>query len=318
MTTFSADTVKLLEQVNQVYPGSIILRASGDASGLIQSEQVKTDMLGTRLMVEVTDATAPDFMATGELLQMLLTLNGYPQIFFQLSAAEEALTEQMMVMATYLYRPVMRAIIYREQAAHGLLTAEVANAYTAGVLATLSDEATNDKREAALRLLTLFDARVFMANYPGDTSKWTEQFTKHYPEAWEAAGLLVEQIVLDQIKDPASVHRAIVTAFKGFDAQMLMWELPELYNTEFTTVTPVLSERQLRLTVNQVFEIKHADFKNQATGGDAYIALAKNDGQNSFVITPSDTDQAAWFKEFYQTPVQDILDAMKLPYTLRD
>jgi hypothetical protein len=318
MAIFSADTVKLLEQVNQTYPGTVILRTAGDASGVIRHDQIKTDMLGTRLMIEITDTTAPDFMATDELLHMMLTLHGYPQIFFQLEAPEPELTEQLMVMATYLYQPVMRAIIYREQASHGLLTRDVAEAYVQGVMNTLTSEVAGDKQEAALRLLTLLDAKIFLRNYPDSTAEWEAEFVQAFPEAWQAAELLVDQLVLDSIKDPASVHRAIVTAFKGFDAQMLMWELPELFNTEFTTVTPVLSERQLRLTVNQVFEVKHADFKNRATNGDAYIALAKNDGQNSFVITPSQEDQANWFKEFYQTPVQDILDAMKLPYTVRD
>ena len=73
---FSADTVQLVDQVNRVYPGSVVLRGSGEATGVLTHDQVTTDMLGTRLMVEVTDATAPDYSATKELLMMMLTLSG--------------------------------------------------------------------------------------------------------------------------------------------------------------------------------------------------------------------------------------------------
>lgn len=317
MTTFSKDTLALLDQVNQVYPGSVILRTAGEASGVIRHDQVKTDVLGTRLMIEVTDLTAPDYSATHELLHMMLTLNGYPQVYFQLEAPEQELTEQMMVMATYLYQPAMHAIIYREQAAHGLLTTDVAEAYAKGVMTTLTSDQDGEDSEAALRLLTLFDAKIFMLNYPGDASVWTDTFAERFPKAWAAAELLAEQVTPAKIKDPASMHRAIVAAFKGFDAQMLAWNLPELYNNEFTTLTPVLSEHQLRLTVSHVFDIKHAEFKNHATVDDAYVGLGKSDGQNSFVLTPPADADPEWFKQLYQSNVRELLDNLHQPYTVR-
>jgi hypothetical protein len=315
---FSEDTQQLLAQVNSIYPGSIVLRGADQASGILTHEQVSTDTLGTRLMIEVNDATALDFSATYELLGMMLKLSGYPQLYFQLDAQDESLTEQRMVMASYLYQPALNAIIYREQAKHGLLTAEVAEAFAKGVMKTLTRENDEDNSEAALRLLTLLDARVFMANVASDTQHLTDTFNDAFPKAWTAAGMLVDQMLIDQIVDPASLHRGVVSAFKGFDAQMLAWGLPELDNMEFATLTPVLSERQLRLSVSQVFEIKHTTFKNHANGEDAYVALAKNDGQNSFVIVPAAENQAEWFKELYQTPVKDLLDAMGQPYVVRD
>lgn len=314
---FSDATIQLLDQVNRVYPGSIVLRGNGEATGALTHDQVTTDVLGTRLMVEVTDATAPDYSATYELLNMMLKLSGFPQVYFQLEAPEENLTNQLMVMATYLYQPSINAIVYREQAKHGVLTESVAQAYAKGVMTTLTKEVGDDMSEAALRLLTLLDARVFMYNVPSDTSDLTDTFADSFPKAWEASGLLMDQLVIDKIVDPASMHRAIVAAFKGFDAQMISWNLPELHNQEFTTVTPVLSERQLRLPVSQVFEIKHAFFKNHANGEDAFVALAKNDGQNSFVVIPAEENQAEWFKTLYKTPVKELLEAMNQPYVVR-
>ena len=110
---FAKETITLLDQVNALYPGSVILRGNEEASGAITHDQVSTSMLGTRLMVEVNDGTAPDFLATSELLMMLLTLNGYPQVYFQLKDDDAELTHQLMIMTTYLYQPALRAIVYR-------------------------------------------------------------------------------------------------------------------------------------------------------------------------------------------------------------
>ncbi|MHC8517888.1 IpaB/EvcA family protein [Weissella confusa] len=316
---FSEDTVKLLNQVNQVYPGSVVLRGSGEATGKLTHDQVSTDMLGTRLMVEVTDATAPDFSATQELLNMMLTLSGYPQVYFQLKSEDINMTDQLMVMSTYLYQPALRAITYKEQAKHGLVTAAVVKAFANGVMSTLTPEAKNDRSEAALRLLTLLDARVFMNAVPSDvdTAIYTDSFADAFPEAWEAAGNIFATMKVDDIKDPFTVHRAVIAAFKGFDAQMIAWNLPELQALEFATLTPVLSERQLRLPLAQVFDIKHTEMTDRNTEKSAYVGLSKSEGQNSFVISAPDENQLEFFKALYQTPVREVLEQIGQPFVVR-
>ena len=316
---FSEDTVKLLNQVNQVYPGSVVLRGSGEATGKLTHDQVSTDMLGTRLMVEVTDATAPDFSATQELLNMMLTLSGYPQVYFQLKSEDINMTDQLMVMSTYLYQPALRAITYREQAKHGLVTAAVVKAFANGVMSTLTPEAKNDRSEAALRLLTLLDARVFMNPLPSDiaTAFYTGSFADAFPEAWEAAGNIFATMKVDDIKDPFTVHRAVIAAFKGFDAQMIAWNLPELQALEFATLMPVLSERQLRLPLAQVFDIKHTEMTDRNTEKSAYVGLSKSEGQNSFVISAPDENQPEFFKALYQTPVREVLEQIGQPFVVR-
>lgn len=281
---FAKETITLLDQVNALYPGSVILRGNEEASGAITHDQVSTSMLGTRLMVEVNDGTVPDFLATSELLMMLLTLNGYPQVYFQLKDDDTELTHQLMIMATYLYQPALRAIVYREQAAHGLLTDDVVKGVLVGVQQTLSKETADNNGEAALRLLTLLDLQVFLHAVPSDTTAIVETMTESYPKAWSAAKKIADAMHIDDIKDPFTVHRAVVTAFSMFDEQMVAWDLPEIYASEFATLTPVLSERQLRLPLAQVFDIKHMTMIDRNTDEEAYAGLLKNSGQNSFVL----------------------------------
>ncbi|MDR3189933.1 MAG: IpaB/EvcA family protein [Lactobacillaceae bacterium] len=315
---FADNTLSLLNQLNQTYPGSVILRGDGEATGILTHDQVSTDTLGTRLMIEVTDGTAPDFTATYEMLRMMLTLNGFPQVYFQLETDDAAITEQLMVMATYLYRPALNAIVYREQAKHGLLTDTVAKAFAKGVMTTLTKESATTQGEAALRLLTLLDAKVLMAAVPSDTTAYTAAFADAFPKAWAATDILFNEMQPSEIVDTFTMHQAIVTLFKSFDAIMVTWDLPELHNQDFTTVTPVLSERQLRLPVAQVFDIKHVDLKDHTTGELAYIGVQKASGQNSFVLSTPQEATADWFKALYALPVQDLFDQMKQPYSIRN
>jgi len=314
--SFSEETQKLLAQLNQIYPGSVILREQGENSGVIKAGQVTTDILGTRLMIEVTDLTAPDFIATREMLKMLLTLNGYPQAYFQLETKDESITEQLMVMATYLYQPALNAIIYREQAQHGQLTPEIAEAYAKGVMTTISKEDGN-RDEAALRLLTLIDAKIFMAAVPSDTTQLTDAFKDSFPEAWQAAELIYQQLVVDKIVDPFTVHQAITTLFKAFDAQMIAWDLPELHNQEFTTITPVISKEEAKLSVSEVFGIRHVDLLKHDTKATAFIGEQKSSGQNSFVLNAPADETAEFFKEIYAMSVEELFTQLKQPFTIR-
>ncbi|WP_258089290.1 IpaB/EvcA family protein [Weissella fangxianensis] len=314
---FTKETITLLDQVNELYPGSVILRGNEEASGVITHDQVSTSMLGTRLMVEVNDGTAPDFLATSELLMMLLTLNGYPQVYFQLKDDDAELTHQLMIMATYLYQPALRAIVYREQAAHGLLTDDVIKGVLAGVQQTLTKETADNNGEAALRLLTLLDLQVFLHAVSSDTTAIVETMTESYPKAWSAAKKIVDPMRIDDIKDPFTVHRAVVTAFSMFDEQMVAWDLPEIYASEFVTLTPVLSERQLRLPLAQVFDIKHMTMKDRNTDKTAYAGLLKNSGQNSFVLAVPEDKLAEFFKELYQAPVKEVLTKLGQPFAIR-
>ncbi|SCB81699.1 IpaB/EvcA family protein [Weissella bombi] len=314
---FTKETLTLLDQVNEIYPGSVILRGNEMATGVITYDQVSTEMLGTRLMVEVTDGTAPDFLATSELLMMLLTLNGYPQIYFQLKDEDIDLTDQLMVMTTHLYQPALRAIIYREQVAHGMLTADVVKGMVAGVQQTLTPETAQDNSENALRLLTLLDLQVFLHNAPEETDAIVETMAERYPQAWTAAQKIFDAMRVDDIKNAFTVHRAVVAAFKLFDEQMVTWNLPEIHADEFATLTPVLSERQLRLPLAQVFDIKHLTMQDRNTGKEAYAGLLKTSGQNSFVLAAPDDDLASFFKELYQTPVKEVLVKLGQPFAIR-
>lgn len=314
---FSKETRQLLDQLNQIYPGSIVLRTTGTKTNMILPEHVTTDALGSRLMIEVNDLTAPDFEATREMLKMMLTLNGYPQVYFQLRTKEEKIDEQLMIMMTYLYQPALNAIIYREQAKHGQLTNEVVKAYINGVLNTLTPE-DGKQDEAALRLLTLIDTKVFLSAVSEDVDEINNELKSKFPESFAAAELLFDQMIVEKIKDPFTVGQAIQTLFKGFDAQMLAWDLPEIHAQEFATVTPVLSAEQLEQPVSSNYGIRHVDFNQFGDDNNknaVFIGEDKTSGQNSFILKAPGTNTAEFFKELYALPTKELFEQLKQPYT---
>lgn len=90
-------------------------------------------------------------------------------------------------------------------------------------------------------------------------------------------------------------------------------------NQEFTTLSSVLSERQLRLEVRQLFELFHSDMVDIKTQRRAYVGINRADGQNSFVISapkPED-DTPDYYKDIYGMTVADLFKKMEMPYIIR-
>ncbi len=100
---------------------------------------------------------------------------------------------------------------------------------------------------------------------------------------------------------------------------MKQWELPPLHNTEFTTLTSVLSKRQLNLQVKQLFEVFHSELIEVNSNSRAYVGFNRVDDQNSFVLAnpKGEKDNPDFFKEVYNKTVKELFDDLKMPYIER-
>lgn len=308
----------LLDAVNELYPeGSVFVQFDENKkSGYVRHDQAKQTTLPGGLVITVTDMTAPNYTASHELLHLLMLLRGFPQIFFQLSLGNEELDEQMMIMSTDLYDVAMHRVVVSEQRKHGLIDDDIEEKYLKGIQATIDPEkGAGDDDQRTLRLLVLLDALVF---YGDHLSKFENQLKGDYPVAFAAAQKLYVKLTQREIDSPFEMRREIVKLYEMFDQQLLDWGLPALHNNEFTTVSPVLSKRQLRLQVRQVFEIFHTDMKDRKGKGDIYIGLRRSDRQNSFTLQgPSGKDRAKKFVEMYDEPVEKLLADLNVPYIIR-
>ncbi len=311
----NATVQKLLAEVNDRYPdGSVFVQFGDQKTGYVRHDQASQKVLPGGLFITVNDVTAPDYTASHELLHLLMLLQGFPQIFFSLSLGNAQLDEQMMIMATDLYDVAMHRVVVEVQRQHGLIDDTIEAAYLKGIQATLTPEKDGDNDERTLRLLTLLDALVF---YGDHLDQVAPTLTAAYPVAFAVAQKLYAAWATKPVDSPFEMRRQIVKLFRLFDEQMQAWGLPALHNNDFTTLTPALSERQLRLKVRQVFEIFHSDMQSRHGDKEVYVGIRRNDRQNSFVLPAPQLNTPDAFVKWYDTPVQTFLEDRGIPYLVR-
>ncbi|WP_288635919.1 IpaB/EvcA family protein [uncultured Limosilactobacillus sp.] len=311
----NAANQELLKQVNDLYPeGSVFVQFHGEKSGYVRHDQATQKTLPGGLFIIVTDLTEPNYTASHELLHLLMLLRGFPQIFFQLSLGDQQLDEQMMIMSTDLYNVAIHRVVVAEQRKHGLINDQVEAEYLRGIEHTLTPEGGADDEEKTLRLLTLLDALVF---YGDHFSQYETALQEKYPTALAAAQKIYREIAAKPIQSPFDMRRSIVKIYSLFDQQMQDWGLPALHNNEYTTLSPVLSDRQLRLSLRQVFEIYHSDMKERGTSKRAYVGIRRSDGQNSFTLPAPNPESPEEFKRIYAQPVKKFLEEHSIPYIVR-
>lgn len=310
----NATNQALLDEINSLYPdGTVFVQFHGKKSGYVRHDQATQKTMPGGLFI-VTDLTEPNYTASHELLHLLMLLKGFPQILFQLSLGDKELDEQMMIMSTDLYNVAVHRVVVAEQRKHGLINDQIEEEYWKGVEHTLTKEGAKDDDERTLRLLTILDALVF---YGDHFDKFADRFKENYPEALAAAQKIYDEITAKPIKSPFNMRRTIIKVYSLFDEQMQQWGLPALHNNEYTTVSPVLSERQLRLEMRQVFEIFHSDMKERGTTKRAYVGLRRSDRQNSFTIEAPQFNAPEYFKRVYDMPVKKFLEEHSVPYIVR-
>jgi len=219
-------------------------------------------------------------------------------------------------MGTELYDIVSHFVVVSEQRKHNLINDDIEEMYLKGVYATIKPEPDPLDDQMMLRLTTLLDALVF---YGEGIDKVADKFKQDFPVSFEAAQKLYQVITDKPTDSPFGLRRNVVKLFKAFDEQLKDWELPALHNTEFTTLTSVLSERQLGLKVKQLFEIYHSDLTEVTSNTKGYVGFNRVDDQNSFVLAnpKGNQDDPEFFKGVYDKSAKQLFDDLKMPYIVR-
>ncbi|HBF74137.1 MAG TPA: IpaB/EvcA family protein [Lactobacillus sp.] len=313
----NSETQSLLDAVNKIFPGKVELQFIGKLqNGYVRHDQAQAVQDKDNIMVQISDLSAPDYTASHELLHLLMTLRGFPQIFFAISTGEEQLDQQLMMLGTELYDTVSHIVVVSEQRKHGLITDEIEQMYLKGIHATIKPEPTPVDDKMTLRLLTLTDALVF---YGDENKAVNDQLEKDYPISFAAAKKLYALITEKPVDSPFTLRRNVVKLFKAFDEQLKDWELPPINMTEFATISNVVSKRQLRLEVRQMFELYHSDMVDIKSKRRAYVGINRADGQNSFVISAPTkaNDNPEYYKAIYSLSVEELFKKLEMPYILR-
>ncbi|BDZ29903.1 IpaB/EvcA family protein [Lactiplantibacillus sp. WILCCON 0030] len=307
----------LLGTTNSLYPGNVTVSFGHDEAGYVRHDQANQVMHAGNIDIHVADVTAPNYTASHEMLHLLLLLQGFPQITFNLTTRNQQLDEQLMAIAMELYDAVAHVLVVKKQREHALIDDQIETLYFKGIYATIDPEKPQQTDAMmTLRLLTLTDLLVF---FHGDlTADLLAKVTADFPKSWAAAQKLYTVITEKAVDTPFAMRRAVVKLFKAFDEQMALWELPLLHGSEFVTMQSVFSEHQLRLEVRQLFDVYHSDMLDKTKNTRAYIGLNKGDRQNAFVVpAPAQKKSDEFFKELYGKTVKELFTDLDLPFTLR-
>ncbi|GHP13118.1 hypothetical protein YK48G_05430 [Lentilactobacillus fungorum] len=307
----------LINAVNHLFPGTATVTFLGKLqSGYVRHDQAQTVQDGKNIIVQIADLSAPNYTASHELLHLLMVLRGFPQVFYSLTTGDDTLDDQLKMMGTELYDIVSHFVVVSEQRKHGLINEDIEQMYLKGIYATIKPEPNPLDDQMMLRLTTLLDAMVFY----GDKLKTVaDQLKGDFPISYAAAEKLYAIITDKPTNSPFGLRRNVVKLFKAFDEQLKDWELPALHNTEFTTLTSVLSERQLGLEVKQLFEVYHSELVEINSQTKAYVGFNRVDDQNSFVLAnpKGNQDNPEFFKRVYNQTVKQLFDDLKMPYIIR-
>ncbi|USS88789.1 IpaB/EvcA family protein [Fructilactobacillus cliffordii] len=307
----------LLNTVSRFFDGDVQVQIIGDLkSGYLRHDQVQTMQDGQHLFVQLSDVTDPNFLASHELLHVLMTLRGFPQVYFPLTTGDEQLDEQLRYIGTDLFDTVSHFVVYAEQRKHDLIDETVEEEVVKGVRQTITPEQGQVDAEMITRLVTVLDAFVFLGDH---FDNYRYLFDHDFPIATKAAEQLYQLLMKKPTDSPFALRRNVVKLFRAFDQQLQDWDLPALHLNDFAMLTSVFSKRQLGLQVKQVFKLYYSELRNRETGKRAYVGFTISDDQNSLVMDGpvGEKVSADHIQSLYQKTVQELFDELHIPYLER-
>lgn len=318
MTELNEIVQQLLEKAQELQDGKIEINYKNNKSGFVRHDQVQYHFQGEKMIIDVLDQTDVNYVVSHELLHFMLTAQELPEISFNLKSNKSMLDRKYMATAMELYDILMHFFVYDQQRELGLIDDRIEELYFKGILAVLKPEPSTGKDEwMVLRTVNILDALVF---FKADQEEVLPKLRELYPKATAQAERLFAVITSKPLDSAFNVRRMLVKLYKEFDQTLLSYGLSEMNLTIYTSVTPVLSQHQLRVQVRQLFEIFHTSLNQIDSKQSAYVGQMKNDHQNTFVIAePSgnESQRAAKFRKIYETPVDEYLEQIGVHYLKR-
>ncbi|KRN27152.1 IpaB/EvcA family protein [Liquorilactobacillus mali] len=313
--SLNEQTKDLLKKARIGFPNEIKVIYKDEKAGFIRHDQAQQYLSGGDLVIEVNDTTCPDYTLTHELLHLLVRINNVPEIIFNLTTKNQNLDNNFLATGFELYNTILHFEIYDMQRQMGLFSEKIQDLYLKGITETLKPEPeTEVDNVMVLRIVQLFDALVFFGK---EVQKVAVVFEENYPRAYHAARQLFEAATKKDLAGVQGIHRAVIRVFTQFDECLDELGLMGMNLREFVTLTPVVSERQLKLEVRQVFNIKNSQMNDVYQDKPAYIGLGIYNEQNSFVITAPKVNSDKFFKDLYGMRVADFFDKFEIPYLKR-
>ncbi|GKQ42327.1 hypothetical protein RD055328_02500 [Companilactobacillus sp. RD055328] len=303
--TLNEKTQKLISEIEELTDKKIVIETDTEQTtsyiDLSHSEHVVED---DQIVITITNSPNVEYMIIHELFHIKLDFSDFTKMSVNLYGNDANFNQQSQITASSLKGIVdHRMIAYWEQEG-GFRTESIQKSLNAGTIEMLAAEGT----EAEDSELVLYRTLVMLDNFNEETIGGYEQ-----PST-------IAQKLNDVIQDVTNKNQhysALVRLFFEFDNNIKILGYIDLLHTQLITLTPIFSERQLRLTVNQVIEIVHTDLITR-DNIHPFVLEMKSSHQNSGFIEISNKNQNPdFFKELYQTNLADFLAEYNIDYLIR-
>ncbi|MBA1434240.1 hypothetical protein [Bombilactobacillus bombi] len=312
ITKFSLPVQKLYQQVQQQAQCSIVLEDNGRRENWLAFDQSghKKDNAG-KIHLEMAQSSNPDFTLAHELRHLQVELSDFAQVRFPVTSSQPELDRDLQVCTIALIGSVEHILIMQQHYQNQEITAAIKDDFKRGLRKQLVPETTDVDHYFIFDTLVMLDALTFSQGE--DLDEWQQ----HYPHSWAAAQQLY-QLLASKLEPTAfSLRRQEVRLFNQFNQILQNQQFPLLPFQEFVALEPVLSQRQLRLNVNQVFQIKHLDFSDRQTSKRALALVGLNDQQMVSTLYFAAEPTPEQYRQLYQLPVSQFLQLQKIHYYLR-
>lgn len=305
--------VKQVEKIEQQYNKKIEVFADYEQQDYLTLDQADHVIKDDVIKVSITNEKYAEFVLSHELHHIELELSDEPSISAALTTGKQDLDGRVLAIANSVFETLEHVTVMKRQQEDGTYTDEVKTEYLKGINAALHPKVELDRANMRFyRTLIMLDGMIFSGHAVDDD--WQQEFAMSYKYADKMAKIIED----NDLTVPFQFRRALVNTLDAYNEIIIANGYQGLHFHTFLNVTPVVSKRQLRLSLNQVYQIKHSEFKNRATGRDGFVLIGINDGQGvaTLNLDPQKVTPE-FYKTFYQYTVEEVFKEQGTKYLIR-
>lgn len=270
---------------------------------LSQSKHVEN---ADEIVITIEKSPEVNYMISHELFHIILNYQNYSKLSFLLFSENPSFNNQEQATAESLKGILDHRIIGKWEIDEGFRSETVQNSLDMGTKELLLAK----EIDASDNQLVLYRMLLMLDNYSEEIAQ-----LKNYDASKKVAEAINSHI--GNVENKLQYHHVLTEMFTEFDKEIQGLGYVNLNHQKLVTVTPVFSNRQLRLATNQVVEILHSDYKTK-NKKDAYNIQLKNNEQNVGVFELSKQQkEPKYFQELYQMKLEDFLAEFKIEYLIR-
>lgn len=305
--------VKQVENIEQQYNKKIEVFSDYEQQDFLTLDQADHVIKDDIIKISITNEKYAEFVLSHELHHIELELSDEPSISSALTTGKQDFDGRVLAIANSVFETLEHVTVLKKQKEDGTYTDEIKTEYLKGIEAALHPKVELDRANMRFyRTLIMLDGMIFSEHACDD--EWQQEFAMSYKYADKMAKIIED----NDLTVPFQFRRALVNTLDAYNEIIISNGYQGLHFHTFLNITPVVSKRQLRLSLNQVYQIKHSEFRNRATGRDGFVLIGINDGQGvaTLNLDPQKVTPE-FYKTFYQYTVEQVFREQGTKYLIR-